>query len=356
MQFNNLTDFSGLAWEVVNAKNEWSVASVLRIKFKFQKSNIPNTWNLIPDDEQGELFDADEFYGEVGQSSVRYESDYVSFKPNTDVIINAHAWAPKNELNTSWDCGVRIYNEENTLLKEYGLKVKTQKKQYKVGPAWISLGRDSENAVAIRYEKAKGGTVKIPAKKEGDKDKYLKADAYNPVGCGIYKMRDPNKEQLSPQISYLGDKVKKVPAGFGFINRAWKSRYPYAGTYDQDWIDNQHPLPPHDFDPYYNQAAHPNLIMDGYLKGKVKISLSNLMYEQDEEQHIILDKYTLISKIKTHTGNIMNDMNLDTLIIDVDSENQDEWQAYASWRHLTNDAHHIEEAQTLLKNKESTDG
>jgi hypothetical protein len=42
---------------------------------------------------------------------------------------------------------------------------------------------------------------------------------------------------------------------FGPIGRAWPSRIPYAGTYDQNWLDNVFPFLPEDFDTRYFQCA-----------------------------------------------------------------------------------------------------
>ena len=42
---------------------------------------------------------------------------------------------------------------------------------------------------------------------------------------------------------------------FGPIGRHWESRAPYAGTYDQNWLDEHFPFLPPDFDEMYYQAA-----------------------------------------------------------------------------------------------------
>ena len=62
---------------------------------------------------------------------------------------------------------------------------------------------------------------------------------------------------------------------FGVIGRNWLPRYPYAGTYDQNWIDNIFPFLPPDFDNAYFQAAPPDQQMP-YLKGGEEIVLANL--------------------------------------------------------------------------------
>ncbi|QMD83487.1 DUF2169 domain-containing protein [Escherichia coli] len=45
------------------------------------------------------------------------------------------------------------------------------------------------------------------------------------------------------------------PAGFGCIGRAWLPRLSLAGTYDQEWLETQHPDLPDDFDFNYWNCA-----------------------------------------------------------------------------------------------------
>lgn len=362
MEFNNVTPFTAIAWEHQNTQDQNAITALVRVKFKLVASQESNVWQLLPHPDQGQLFSADAFYGEEEESSVRYESDYITFKPNTDIIINAHARAPYHPLQTQWDCAVEVFDKHQTCLTTYRLRVTAEKKRYKVGFFWVPLGTDQQNSIPIRYEKSYGGHVFIPASSADEEDNTLASDPYNPIGCGICKIKDPKKVVLSPQVHYV-DKVKppanttarhkpkKVPAGFGFIHRAWQSRLPYAGTYDQNWIDHKHPLPPKNFDPYYHQAAHPNLIMDGYLSGKIQLNLTHLMAANSPTQTIVLDDYHFIARLCTATGALYHKMNLDTLIIDVDSDNPDEWVAYGSWRKQVKTDLPILATQTLMQEK-----
>ena len=42
---------------------------------------------------------------------------------------------------------------------------------------------------------------------------------------------------------------------FGPVGRGWHPRLGYAGTYDQNWLDNVFPFLPADFRDDYYQAA-----------------------------------------------------------------------------------------------------
>src|SRR4051794_25967146 len=45
-------------------------------------------------EEQAPVVMADEFWGSVGASSVKYEADTAHRKPGTDLVLSGSAWAP----------------------------------------------------------------------------------------------------------------------------------------------------------------------------------------------------------------------------------------------------------------------
>ena len=64
----------------------------------------------------------------------------------------------------------------------------------------------------------------------------------------------------------------------GPIGRGWEPRYKFAGTYDQNWIDNVFPFLPSDFKDAYYQAAPLDQQID-YLRGGEEVVLQNLTPE-----------------------------------------------------------------------------
>ena len=62
-----------------------------------------------------------------------------------------------------------------------------------------------------------------------------------------------NTEEISDPVRDPGGRYR--PMAFGPIGRGWPSRIRYAGTYDQNWIDNVFPFLPDDFDTRYFQCA-----------------------------------------------------------------------------------------------------
>jgi hypothetical protein len=318
MQFHNYTPFAGNAWETVNADGQWFATALVRARFKLLASGQKGQWHWQPDPEQGDLFAEDQFYRDDIDSSVRYESDYVSYKPAGDLIVNACTYAPGGEAQPTWNCSVHLYTSDDQCINRLGLTVQSRKNM---------LRREVASQIPIRYEHCFGGILR--AHHLGLEDETLEYNLYNPVGCGrhIY----PGEPECTVQINYQDNPLKHIPPGFGAIHRSWKSRLDLAGTYDQNWTDKQHPLPPHDFNFHHNQAAHPQLTVEGYFQPGSTVYLENLVQGEKYSRFTIPD-YRLMARIDTlHEQRIVR-MVLDTLLVDIDSREPADFRVYASWR------------------------
>lgn len=309
MNLNNYTPFAGMAWESWDSNGERFVTSLLRLKFKLVKTEKEKEWKLQLLEEQGELFSADEFYDEDKKENVKYESDYVPFKLCADLVVNATAKVPyKNELK-SWRCSVALYDKNSVKLNSLTLEVK--------GPIVNGL-REATSEVPIRYIYAKNNTK------------------YNPIEKESY---------YDNQIFYADGTSSNVPAGFGFIHRGWKSRLDLAGTYDEKWIKTQHPLPPHDFSYLHYQSAHPRLMVKDYIEAGSRVVLENLI-EEELSSYFVIPEFKLLSRIKTQTKSSMEVLMLDTLLVDLDEE--DDYVVYASYRAYTPFYDEVEEVELML--------
>ena len=329
MQFNNYTPFTALAWQHQNSNNQTFASTIARVKYDLKTNLNNNTLDLKLSKDQGELFASDVYYADVGKSSLQYPSDYVNYKKYTDIIINANAISPNNKASNTWTCGIEVYDEEQKLLIDYNLDIKSEVKYTKA-----LLGRNKEKeaktlSVPIRYEKAFGGIIQ--KKSKNDEEEYIYTNGYNPIGCGKHKRKNISKITYDEQILYKDDHKQKdrIPAGFGAIDKSWKSRLKYAGTYDDKWQKNQYPLPPKDYNDMFNQSSHPNLMLNTHLKDNTKIILKNLI-PNISFCTIYIPTLPIINKINTYTGNIYNKMNIDTVLIDIDKE--DNYSLYISYR------------------------
>ena len=147
---------------------------------------------------------------------------------------------------------------------------------------WQSLSRllpDSPtkpqpfSTVDIVYERAFGG---IDKEGGGFCEQNL-------VGCGFFEKKPvdvldgaslPNLEDPNNLIRSWKDHPK--PVGFGFYGRTWMPRRGLLGTYDDKWRKEHSPDPPEDFRFEYYNGAHPDLQVDGFLKGDEDVELVNL--------------------------------------------------------------------------------
>ena len=200
--------------------------------------------------------------------SVRFESDLVPFKPCTDVVLVGRAYAPEGKPVTEIVAGVRVGQ------LRYGVAVIGDRKwqtQLLEKPT-ISYTQPFLTMDLV-YERAFGGFDK-PA------GLYCKE---NHVGTGfigkrsgerVEGLRLPNLEDPRNLINAWNSRPR--PAGFGFYGRSWAPRLAYAGTYDEKYMKERHPLLPADFSYRFFNGAHPDLQVGGYLRGDEEIDLLNV--------------------------------------------------------------------------------
>jgi hypothetical protein len=132
---------------------------------------------------------------------------------------------------------------------------------------------------------------------------------------------------ISPDKPY----ERYLPQGFGAIEKTSYHRFRHAGTYDEAWLENHHPLLPHDFNDAYNQSAHPDLITQGYLLPGSRLNFINLS-EDNSVQSFVLPDITFMSRYVMNTAHVGKPMNIDTVIVDIDDADQSNWNVYVTWR------------------------
>ncbi|MEW6518166.1 MAG: DUF2169 domain-containing protein [Thermodesulfobacteriota bacterium] len=225
-------------------------------------------------EEQVPLVEADIFTGEPGFSAPLYESDYAPFKPNCDVLLNGSAYGPQGRPATR----VRVFLQVGSMsksfhvvgnrfwLKDYGSVQPTDPQPFVKMP--------------FSYDTAFGGL-------DASRQDPLKLQVYaaNPIGRGFHVHLDnesvhgkplPNTEELQQSIAAPNGSYR--PMSLGPVHRSWPPRITYAGTYDQNWLDNIFPFLPPDFDERYYQAAPPDQQMP-YPAGGELVVLGNLTPE-----------------------------------------------------------------------------
>jgi hypothetical protein len=223
---------------------------VVVIKGTFRIPTEPGT-SLRLQEEQVPLVMSDVFYGEPGLSAPKYEVDFAPRKQRCDIILNASAYAPGGRPTPRVEVAARI----GSWSKSFAV----------VGDrVWEAAGRGIGmsspvpfTTMPISYDRAFGGTDNA----HEDPSKHT-AYMANPSGRGFHKelVKEwvdgtplPNTEELDQPVNWVDGNFK--PMAFGVIGRHWQSRAPYAGTYDQNWLDKVFPFLPADFDEQYYQSA-----------------------------------------------------------------------------------------------------
>lgn len=207
-----------------------------------------------------------EHYGEPASSSLRYEADLVSEKPTTDVLVNAHAYAPGGKPTGTVPVALRV----GTMTKE--LRVHGSRVFYR-GVLNTAIS-DPAHFVdrPIRYEWAYGGTDT-----HDPNPLHHGMDPRNPVGMGFSVRERHRIEQPAWSIEYpQGEPAKMGPAGFGPIASHWSPRLELAGTYDREWEQKRKPLLPLDYDERFVLCAPVDQRPPRYLRGGEPVALVNL--------------------------------------------------------------------------------
>jgi hypothetical protein len=260
--------------------------------------------------EQVPISFADEFYDKKEGGGIRYESDMVPFKRNTDIVVSGSAHAPDGRPATAVDVALKVGKIQKHL-KVFGKRLWNFKGV--LSRRYVSTDAKPFVKCPIRYSHAFGGI-------DPGTGEYCER---NLIGKGFYSAK--SKEKLSgrplPRIEDPRSLIRTPfdhpePVGFGFYNRAWQPRADYAGTFDDAWRAERCPQMPADFDYRYYNGAHPDLQAEGYLQGDEPVELTHLTPEGRMQFNLPGVVPTCILQHKEKEEAVA--MRLDTLFIEPD--------------------------------------
>lgn len=300
-ELNNRTPFAANYVLLPNAQGIDTL--YVNVKASF---NLGKNWTLC--DEQAEPFYEDIYWGEPGKSSLKYPTSVHQGKPSTDIAILGHACAPNHKPVTQLDV-IATVGSNQKVLRVFGDRIWDGRR--------ISRPREFIK-MPIRYELAYGG-------QHWANDQLINLEPRNPVGkgfCGARNAKEMDGQAL-PNIENPGCLIADVhdspaPAGFGFIAANWHPRALFAGTYDEQWQKNRAPYLPHDYQPQFQNSAHPEFICNQYLTGGELVTLTNM--HPDGAIHFSLPYVGLGGNVlfRGMPGESLNFV-METLIIDVDA-------------------------------------
>lgn len=225
-------------------------------------------------EEQLPLVMADTFTGEPGLSAPVHEVDFPPHKRRCDILLLGSAHAPQGRPATRIEAGLRVGAWSKSVAV-------VGPRHWECGSlrATASLPGTFVNQV-LSYDAAFGGTDL----RHEDPSEHA-AFMPNPVGCGFHKhIRAAWVDGAPlPRIEEIGQAVADPagsyrPMAFGPVGRGWSTRACFAGTYDDDWLENHFPFLPPDFDPRYFQAAPADqqVQLETFQQGPVDVVLRNL--------------------------------------------------------------------------------
>ena len=180
-------------------------------------------------------------------------------KARGEVLLKARAFVPDGKEQTVIEVGAEIGSIRKSLFV-FGDRYWDENLPGIVDPLPFS-------EMDIRWEKAFGGD-EFPA---------------NPEGKGLAKItrEDGQKIRPLPNIEYpdqlvRSPKQRPQPAGFDQVNSYTPARLKGAGTFDENWLQNNWPYFPDDFDWGFFNAAPADQQIPGYFAGDETIILKNL--------------------------------------------------------------------------------
>jgi hypothetical protein len=351
MLFTNNTPFPAIAWASLDKTGRDHTSLSARGRFRFADSDENGLWSLKLDTDQGELRGEDHFYEDNRQASVLFESDYTAYKPAADIIVNALAHSPGGAPAKSWLCGLKAVRIGRDPERQEGTATTLLEKVLQVtGPRrwepqvekrrilWRLSEPELATQVPLRYEYAYGGQLLNPKREEEGEYDYLLFDDRNPLGRGNVHPSQLEQEAPipAPQIEDPEDPIGEIgkdhlPQGFGYLHRAWQPRLAKAGTFDEQWQAEKHPLMPDDFDEAHNNGAPEDQQVPGYLRVGDLILLQHL---QKDHPTIGLRIPGLYLKARYHLEDDMVPflLQIDTLVIDLRAEDPEEWSLEIGWR------------------------
>lgn len=247
-------DEHGVHWWLVAVRATFTIGA--RGQLRLADEQLPPT--LLP-----------EHHGRPGESSLRYDSDLLSRKPTTDILVVGSAYAPRGRAVASVPVVLRVDALEKQLVV-HGERV------YYDGIGGLTTTAPRPFVTRpLHYELAFGGGDTS----DPDPSRH-RIDERNPVGRGFGRPRASLVNRSAHTIEYpSGDPATRGPAGFGPLDPAWLPRRKLAGTYDARWVETKKPLLPDDYDPAFALSAPLDQRPPRPLQGGERVGLLNMSPE-----------------------------------------------------------------------------
>lgn len=264
LQVHNETPFTPGMFLFPNEQGVDTLYVVVKATFALRG----NTLAVAP--QQRALVMADQYWGEPGQSSLKYASEAHLLKPGTDVLLLGAAHVPRGRSTEACLVSVRV-GSALQVLQVFG------DRQWTGGLLSPQISPPEPfTRMPLVWERAFGGTHVLG-------DGRVLGEERNPVGQGFRGKRGAS-EMVNCPLPNLEDPRKLIrstsdapePVGVGPVAPAWQPRKRFAGTYDEHWQAMRAPYLPRDFRPEFFHVAPTVLCVREGLKGGEPVELSNV--------------------------------------------------------------------------------
>lgn len=306
LKLSNNTDFA-VGWISGSVEFPNKTLSII-VKGTF---DLYNDSFVVLSDNQDELL-GDEYLGDDLTSSLKFQSDFVYFKPRADLSLNGKCYTPGNQAKKNCRVTFKVGETESSLMVLGERYWERNSEGF-----YRASDPDPFTELELCYENSFGG------------ESY----GNNPVGKGVWDDFDKidKRRHFLPAIEAPGHLIRSIkdrpkPAGFGPLNSTWQQRMEKVGTYDDKWLEKRWPWFPEDFDWSYFNAAPEELQVPGYLNGDEDLYFENLHPELPQYRSQLpglrirsfLYEQVGIDSDSTRFREVP--MNLDTLSVDMEKE------------------------------------
>lgn len=309
MDVRNFTPFVPIVYEHFDTDGNVFLPFIIKGTFDISQSG-----RLKISREQVPLVKQDVYYGSEGASSLRYEMDFVPYKPTTDIyFVEPIAFPPGGVASCSWGVQVRVRGVIDVNLRVYG-----QRKWQRTLTGWRISEPQPISKLPIRFDFAYGGT-------RGDRCYFQ-----NPIGRG-FGLSSYDDDFPAHQIEWADHTINSPngdyePASLTPIPKMWLPRSQYAGSYDQKWLDTKWPVMPDDFDFRFFNCAIPRLQSKSFLLGNEIFEIKGL--SEFGAEKISLPNLVVFVLLRCTDGTLIPwTCNLDTIVWDLNSR-----KCWLTWR------------------------
>ncbi|MBG2802982.1 DUF2169 family type VI secretion system accessory protein [Proteus sp. WDL240414] len=310
----NQTPFPHFSFEKLGYKDEHWQTLAVKVTCDFD----PLTGICDIADEQKPLIMADVYRTTPENSSLLHETDLVSYKPNAEIYLVGTARTLDEMPLTLWETELSIgqINKKLTL---------SGPRYWEHHHDWQLSSPQPISALPLIYENAYGG-----------KNSLQEAYEKNPIGLGWYESRylDKALQYPAPQIHYPSvehafhlNKPWEV-AGYGQYSRWWQQRSQFAGTYNDEWLNQIKPYYPDDFKSDFFMSTPADQHQQGFFVGNETLSLSGF-FTQTPRVDLVLPNIGFVAiPHLSHSETPYELLKLDTVCVSLDEK-----KLYLTWRY-----------------------